>query len=230
MSYRSSIRYGFQNEFCFPTYYTAAPMPLQATQNENFKQFLMNSANLNYQLANRSFSEFTSCSKTEIQLPLKQNGGPPSTTIYPKQRFTPYQSRYTASNVSNQIQTSSHCQYPITCLNKSAGSTASSASTSSNYEMNRSQQSITEYSLFPPLNRFNSVTSLASRSSASSTTSDEGNPVVLLISNLEQTTDENTLKYRVFQQLKPITPVISLAGECGNAVRVKVPSKQVIIV
>lgn len=184
----------------------------------------MNSANLNYQLANRTFSEFTSSSKAEIQMSMKPNG-PPSTTIYPKQRFTPYQSRYTATNTNNQIQ-ASHCQYPVTCLNKSTGSTASSASTSSNYDFNRSQ-SITDYSLFPPLNRFNSVTSLASRSSASSTASDEGSPVVLLISNLEQTTDENALKYRVFQQLKPITPVISLTGECGNAVRVKVPSKQV---
>lgn len=182
---------------------------------------------MNYQLPNRNFSEFTNSTNPEIQLPLsmKQNG-PPSTTIYPKQRFTPYQSRYIPSNANTHMQ-HSQSQYPISCLNKSTGSTASSGSTSSNYDFNRNQNN-SDYSLFTPLNRFNSVTSLASRSSASSTMSDEGNPVVLLISNLEQTTDENALKYRVFQQLKPITPVISLTGECGNAVRVKVPSKQVI--
>lgn len=203
---------------------------MQPTSNENLSQFLLNTSNINSQYPTRSFSDFTNSFKSDARLSIhEKHNGPPSTTNYPKQRFTPYQSRYATTAMAHQSSQPIYPSYSNTNLNKSFMSTCSSTSNSSSFDFSRSQN-LTEFSLVPTLIRYGSTTSLASKSSASSAASDEDHPVVLLISNLEPTTDENALKYRVFQQLKPITPVISLSTECGNAVRVKVPSKQVNII
>lgn len=224
--YGNSICYGFPEEFAYPSFYTQN-IPLQTSQQKEFNQILMTSTNLEYQTPMCSIACLTNLSQNGIKLPVatEKANGPPSTTSYPKQRYTPYQSRFAPqSTVGYQPPTTTYAQY-VPNLNTSTGSSASTAS-SSTVEFNRSQNN-SDFSLFSSsLVRYNSVASLTSKSSTSSTVSDEGQPVVLLISNLEPTADENALKYRVYQQLKPITPVISLSGEGVNAVRVKVPSKQ----
>jgi meiosis arrest female protein 1 len=59
----------------------------------------------------------------------------------------------------------------------------------------------------------------------SSTCDDEG--VYLQISNLDQWYDEANLRNYLMNQLKPITPILSLSIETPSIAKVKVPSIQV---
>lgn len=57
--------------------------------------------------------------------------------------------------------------------------------------------------------------------------SDEDDGVYLQISNLDQWYDETSLKHYLMNQLKPITPILSLTIETPSIAKVKVPSIQV---
>lgn len=157
-------------------------------------------------------------SSLKNQFSEKQNG-PPCSTIYPKQRFTPYQSRHSQSN-------------------RSTSYTATSSFNSTQYYNNLANSTIDfsnlsnggDYNLFSSSNKRFNTSASSSLNSSSSTSSSAGSAednqaVVLLIGNLDWSHDESTLRYNLLQQLKPITPVISMQAE-GNSVRVKVPSKQ----
>lgn len=57
--------------------------------------------------------------------------------------------------------------------------------------------------------------------------SDEDDGVYLQISNLDQWFNETSLKHYLMNQLKPITPILSLTIETPSIAKVKVPSIQV---
>lgn len=59
----------------------------------------------------------------------------------------------------------------------------------------------------------------------SSSSDDDG--IYLQISNLDQWYDETNLKHYLMNQLKPITPILSLTIETPSIAKVKVPSVQV---
>lgn len=65
-------------------------------------------------------------------------------------------------------------------------------------------------------------------SSNDSSMEDDG--VYLQISNLDQYYDESSLRHYLMNQLKPITPILSLTIETPSIAKVKVPSVQVRIV
>ena len=56
---------------------------------------------------------------------------------------------------------------------------------------------------------------------------DDDDGVFLQISNLDQYYDESSLKNYLMNQLKPITPILSLSIETPSIAKVKVPSIQV---
>lgn len=66
--------------------------------------------------------------------------------------------------------------------------------------------------------------------SSSSDTSMDGDGVYLQISNLDQYYDELSLKHYLMNQLKPITPILSLTIETPSIAKVKVPSVQVSVI
>ena len=66
---------------------------------------------------------------------------------------------------------------------------------------------------------------LLAYSNDSSDGDDDG--IFLQISNLDQYYDENSLKNYLMNQLKPITPILSLTIETPSIAKVKVPSIQV---
>lgn len=57
--------------------------------------------------------------------------------------------------------------------------------------------------------------------------SDDDDGVYLQISNLDQWYDESNLRNYLMNQLKPITPILSLTIETPSIAKVKVPSMQV---
>lgn len=56
---------------------------------------------------------------------------------------------------------------------------------------------------------------------------EDGNGVYLQISNLDQYYDESSLRSYLMNQMKPITPILSLIIETPSIAKVKVPSIQV---
>lgn len=56
---------------------------------------------------------------------------------------------------------------------------------------------------------------------------DDDDGIFLQISNLDQYYDESSLKNYLMNQLKPITPILSLSIETPSIAKVKVPSIQV---
>lgn len=57
----------------------------------------------------------------------------------------------------------------------------------------------------------------------------DGDGVYLQISNLDQYYDEANLRHYLMNQLKPITPILSLAIETPSIAKIKVPSVQVCV-
>jgi hypothetical protein len=57
----------------------------------------------------------------------------------------------------------------------------------------------------------------------------DGDGIYLQISNLDQYYDEASLRHYLMNQLKPITPILSLTIETPSIAKVKVPSVQVTI-
>lgn len=55
----------------------------------------------------------------------------------------------------------------------------------------------------------------------------DGDGVYLQISNLDQYYDEANLRHYLMNQLKPITPILSLTIETPSIAKIKVPSVQV---
>lgn len=64
-------------------------------------------------------------------------------------------------------------------------------------------------------------------SSSGGTFSADDDGVYLQISNLDQWYDESNLRNYLMNQLKPITPILSLSIETPSIAKVKVPSTQV---
>lgn len=65
---------------------------------------------------------------------------------------------------------------------------------------------------------------------ASSESLSDGDGIYLQISNLDQYYDEASLRHYLMNQLKPITPILSLTIETPSIAKVKVPSVQVKII
>jgi meiosis arrest female protein 1 len=85
-------------------------------------------------------------------------------------------------------------------------------------------------SLFSPSNSTNQSFSSTKTQDYVATSSEnlhDDDSVLLQISNLDQWYDEASLKHYLMNQLKPITPILSLNIETPSIAKVKVPSTQV---
>lgn len=74
-------------------------------------------------------------------------------------------------------------------------------------------------------NSFIASNALTTTGNSDSSNDDDG--IYLQISNLDQWYDEASLKHYLMNQLKPITPILSLTIETPSIAKVKVPSMQV---
>lgn len=84
-----------------------------------------------------------------------------------------------------------------------------------------------ESSSQPLLDSFSPPDSNSSCSGGGGTFSADDDGVYLQISNLDQWYDESNLRNYLMNQLKPITPILSLSIETPSIAKVKVPSTQV---